>query len=553
MLSRLTIRTYALIRHLELRPSPKLTVITGETGAGKSIMLGALGLLLGNRADTKVLWDENEKCITEGIFEIKAYKMKRLFDDYDLDYGDQTILRREITPSGKSRAFINDTPVTLEVMRKIGSRLMDIHSQHETLELGSHQFQLSLIDGYAGNGSLMQDYEQAWKAYQEARKTFETLQAESGRLKAEYELVRFQLDELQKAGFREGEQESLEVSLKMGEHGEDIKTRLNALVTLLGQSEQSVDAALGEALHLLQPIRNISTGLEQLASRLSSARIELKDILEEAQQEEEKVEFDPRKTKEIQERLDTLYGLLQKHRARGITELLALQESLAVQADKTVHLDDDLKAAQSRLDNTQKEVEKIAALLTASRKKARTPLVRQLTELLKGLGIPDASLQIELAAAAPGPSGSNRVEILFSANKGIPPQPLEQIASGGEFSRVMFCVKFVMAEKASLPTLVLDEIDTGVSGEIAIQLGKMMQSMAQRHQVIAISHLPQIAARGDRHYLVYKDSSHEKAVSDIRPLDHEERIEEIAKMIGGTRPSRTAVENAKELMAMSVS
>ncbi|MBS1978518.1 MAG: DNA repair protein RecN [Bacteroidetes bacterium] len=553
MLSRLTIRNYALIRHLELRPSQRLTVITGETGAGKSIMLGALGLLLGNRADTKVLWDENEKCITEGIFEIKAYRMKRLFDDYDLDYSDQTILRREITPSGKSRAFINDTPVTLEVMRKIGSRLMDIHSQHETLELGSHQFQLSLIDGYAGNGSLIQDYDQAWKAYQEARKTFETLQAESGRLKAEFELVRFQLNELQKAGFKEGEQEFLEVSLKMGEHGEDIKTRLNALVALLGQSEQSVDAALGEALHLLQPIRNISTSLEQLASRLNSARIELKDILAEAQQEEEKVEFDPRKTKEIQERLDTLYGLLQKHRARGITELLALQESLAVQADKTVHLDDDLKAAQSRLDTMQKEVEKIAALLTAARKKARTPLVRQLTELLKGLGIPDASLQIELTATAPGPAGSDRVEILFSANKGIPPQPLEQIASGGEFSRVMFCVKFVMAEKASLPTLVLDEIDTGVSGEIAIQLGRMMQSMAQRHQVIAISHLPQIAARGDRHYLVYKDSSHEKTVSDIRPLDQEERIEEIAKMIGGTRPSRTAVENAKELMAMSTS
>lgn len=553
MLSRLTIRNYALIRHLELRPSQRLTVITGETGAGKSIMLGALGLLLGNRADTKVLWDENEKCITEGIFEIKAYRMKRLFDDYDLDYSDQTILRREITPSGKSRAFINDTPVTLEVMRKIGSRLMDIHSQHETLELGSHQFQLSLIDGYAGNGSLIQDYDQAWKAYQEARKTFETLQAESGRLKAEFELVRFQLNELQKAGFKEGEQEFLEVSLKMGEHGEDIKTRLNALVALLGQSEQSVDAALGEALHLLQPIRNISTSLEQLASRLNSARIELKDILAEAQQEEEKVEFDPRKTKEIQERLDTLYGLLQKHRARGITELLALQESLAVQADKTVHLDDDLKAAQSRLDTMQKEVEKIAALLTVARKKARTPLVRQLTELLKGLGIPDASLQIELTATAPGPAGSDRVEILFSANKGIPPQPLEQIASGGEFSRVMFCVKFVMAEKASLPTLVLDEIDTGVSGEIAIQLGRMMQSMAQRHQVIAISHLPQIAARGDRHYLVYKDSSHEKTVSDIRPLDQEERIEEIAKMIGGTRPSRTAVENAKELMAMSTS
>ena len=548
MLALLTIKNYALIRHLEIRPSQKLTVITGETGAGKSIMLGAIALLLGNRADTRVLWDESEKCIAEGTFDISSYRLKNLFDDYNLDYSDQTVIRREISPGGKSRAFINDTPVTLEVMRKIGARLMDVHSQHETLELGTHRFQLSLIDSYAGNTSLLSEYQQAWKKYLQSKRNYDELLAESGRLKSEYDFIKFQLDELQKASLHENEQEELESSLKISEHGEDIKTRLNQLLTMLGQAESSVQSVLSESVSLLQPIRSYSTKYEQIAQRLDSLRIELNDIFNEIEREEEQIEFDPKKTKELQTRLDMIFGLMQKHRIHEIRGLLQLQENLEQQAQKTINVDEDLAAAKHGFEGAKKQLFQQAENLSVSREKVFSPLASQLMKLLRDLGIPDANLKIESKKNEPGLTGVDQVEILFSANKGIAPRTLEEVASGGEFSRLMFCVKYIMAEKTALPTLVLDEIDTGVSGEIAMQLGKMMKAMAQRHQLIAISHLPQIAARGDQHFLVYKDSSSKKTVSEIKALDTDQRIEEIAKMIGGAKPSTLARENAKELM-----
>lgn len=548
MLRQLTIKNYALIRHLEMTPSPQLTVITGETGAGKSIMLGAVGLLLGNRADTKVLWDQSEKCVTEGTFDIKPYKLKSLFEELDLDYSDQTVVRREISPGGKSRAFINDTPVTLEVMRTIGARLMDVHSQHETLDLGEHRFQLSLIDSYAGHGSLLSDCQAAWKKYVEAKKQYDGLLTESSRLKTEFDFIKFQLDELQKAALRAGEQEALESGLKISEHGEDIKTRLSQAVTTLGQGESSVEAVLSTLVGLLQPLRKYSGSYEALAQRLDSVRIELKDILGELEQEEEKVEFDPKKTKEIQERLDLLYTLMQKHRVLDVSSLLELQHTLETQAEKTVNLDENLATSKKEFDACKKGLAAAADRLSASREKVFEPLSRQLVKLLRELGITEAALRIESMKTEAGPMGADQVEILFSANKGVAPRPLEEVASGGEFSRLMFCVKYVMAEKTALPTLVLDEIDTGVSGEIAVQLGKMMKSMAKRHQLIAISHLPQIAARGDQHYLVYKDNTSAKTVSEIKSLSKGDRIVEIAKMIGGARPSSVALENAKELL-----
>ncbi len=548
MLLHLTIKNYALIRHLEMKPSAQLTVITGETGAGKSIMLGAIGLLLGHRADTKVLWDESEKCVTEGTFDIKSYHLESLFDEQNLDYNDQTLIRREISPGGKSRAFINDTPVTLEVMRKIGSALMDVHSQHETLELGSHRFQLSLIDSFGAHNALLSEYQQVWKTFLNSKKSFDELQAESGRLKNEYDFIKFQLDELQKASLVENEQETLESNLKISEHGEDIKTRLNQLLTTLGRAETSVMTVLSEAMSLLHPVRSYSTHYEQLAARLESLRLELNDILDEVEKEEEEIEFDPRKTKEIQGRLDMIYGLMQKHRTHDIRGLLDLQETFEVQAQKTSNLDEDLRMAKLQFEEARKKLLSCIEKLSASRQKVFSPLAKELVKLLRQLGIPDANLKIESKKIDPGPMGADLVEILFSANKGIAPRTLEEVASGGEFSRLMFCVKYVMAEKTALPTLVLDEIDTGVSGEIAMQLGKMMEAMAQRHQLITISHLPQIAARAHQHFLVYKDSSSKKTVSEIRLLNKEERVEEIAKMIGGAKPSNLARENAKELI-----
>lgn len=550
MLTRLTIQNYALIRRLEMTPSERLTVITGETGAGKSIMLGAIGLLLGHRADTKVLWDESSKCIAEAQFDISAYHLKELFENHDLDYSDQAVLRREISAGGKSRAFINDTPVTLDVMRSVGSRLMDVHSQHETLELGSHRFQLQLVDSYASHTPLLSSYHQSWASFTEARNQYQQLQAEADRLKTEYDFIRYQLDEIQKAGFQPGEQEKLESDLKVGEHAEDIKTRLTEMIRLVGESENSAQSLLSQAVNLMQPVREFSPALSELASRLDQVRVELKDILREVEHEESHLDIDPAANRRMQERLDILYGLLQKHRLADIGALLALQERLEQQVQRTVNLDDNLKAAQERHEESLRNLKAAAGKLTASRKKSFEPICKALTGLLKPLGIPQAVLQIAHQEVEPGPQGADQVEILFSANKGISPRPLESVASGGEFSRLMFCVKYVLAEKSALPTLVLDEIDTGVSGEIAIQLGNMMQKMARNHQLVAITHLPQIAAKGDSHFLVFKDSSSQKATTDIRELGEPERVEEIAKMIGGASPSALAKENARELLGV---
>jgi DNA repair protein RecN (Recombination protein N) len=549
MLKHLTIKNYALIRYLELEPSAHLNVITGETGAGKSIMLGAIGLLMGNRADTKVLWDENEKCVIEGTFNIKAYKLKPIFKSEDLDYDDQTVIRREISPGGKSRAFINDTPVTLEVMRKIGSLLMDIHSQHETLQLGNQFFQLQLIDAYAGNQNLREQYTEAWTTFQHAKKEFETLSSQAETLRQEADYTKFQLDELTKAGLEEDEQEKHESELKIMEHAEEIKTRFNSILQLLNHSDFAVRNSLADIRNQLQTISSYSGVYTTLYQRIESLRIELDDIANELEDEESKIEFDPQRAEWIKERLSLLYNLLKKHRAKDVSELLVLQQTLEQKAALTSNLDHELIRVKAAYQSAEEVVRKQAAQLSGTRSKAFTPLRKQLVKLLGELGIPDAALELENQLTEPTASGIDKVDLLFSANKGIAPKALSQVASGGEFSRFMFCIKYVMAEKSAMPTLVLDEIDNGVSGEIAIKLGNMMKGMSNDHQLITISHLPQIAAKGDAHYFVFKDNSAKKTVSNIKLLSREERIEEIAKMIGGARPSKVALENAQELLA----
>lgn len=549
MLKHLTIRNYALIRFLEMEPSAQLNVITGETGAGKSIMLGAIGLLMGNRADTKVMWDEQEKCVIEGIFDVKSYKLKSFFRDHDLDYADETVLRREISPGGKSRAFINDTPVTLETMKLLGGRLMDIHSQHETLALGDHSFQLQLIDSFAENAEIREAYTNAWSALQDAKKKFEQLTSEAETLREEADFVQFQLEELTRAAFRENEQEELENELKISEHAEEIKSRLQNILQLLSESEFSTLRSLSEVRSHLQVISSWSGSYESLFQRLESVRLELEDIASEVEKHEARTDFDPQRAEFVRERLSTLYRLLKKHRLNTIQELLALQEALEKKALITGNLDEALAKAEKQYKDALKEVEGIALKLRQRRAKAFAPLQREIVRLLRELGIPNASLEIDAKEVPAGPTGADKVDILFSANKGIAPKPLAQVASGGEFSRLMFCIKYVMAEKSAMPTLILDEIDNGVSGETAIKLGKLMREMAQSHQLITISHLPQIAACGQAHYFVYKDNTAKKTVSTIRLLNDSERVEEIAKMIGGEKPSKVALENAQELLA----
>jgi DNA repair protein RecN (Recombination protein N) len=550
MLTHLTIKNYALIRHLELSPSEHLNVITGETGAGKSIMLGAIGLLMGNRADTKVMWDENEKCVTEGIFNIKDYKLKTFFKTEDLDYDDATVLRREISPGGKSRAFINDTPVTLDVLKKLGALLMDVHSQHETLQLGSQSFQLKLIDAYAENGNIREKYIAEWSDLVKAKKHYENLQSQAETLRQEADYVRFQLDELRNADLAENEQEKLESELKINEHAEEIKTKFQTILEGLTRSDYAVRNGISEAKSTLHQIASYSSHYNNLYDRLESLLIELDDISSEIEREEEKIEFDPERLQFVQERLSTIYKLLKKHRAVTVSELLTLQQSLEEKDAITSNIDEALASAKVAFESAKRNVQDTGLKLRETRKKAFGPLTKQLLKLLHELGIPDANLQVELNESEPTASGLDKLELLFSANKGMTPRPLAQVASGGEFSRVMFCIKYIMTEKTAMPTLILDEIDTGISGEVAIKLGNMMKLMSHKHQIISISHLPQIAAKGDAHYFVFKDNSADKTISSIKLLGADERIQEIAKMIGGANPSRVALQNAQELLAL---
>ncbi|MEQ9164946.1 MAG: DNA repair protein RecN [Fulvivirga sp.] len=548
MLKHLSIKNYALIQELNISPSDNLNIITGETGAGKSIMLGAVGLLLGNRADTKALLDEDVKCVIEGQFEISNYNLKNVFSKEDLDYETNTIIRREISPSGKSRAFVNDTPVTLDVLKKLGVKLMDVHSQHETLQLGKNSFQLKFVDVYAGTLQLRAEYNRSFQLYKQALQKLKVLEEENANATKEAEYNTFLLDELVKASLKEDEQESLEDTVRLMEHAEEIKLKLNQTIEILSQGEYATTSGLQQVRALFNNLSKYGDAYKNLHERLESALIELNDIAGEIEKEEEKVSFNPEEAEIAQERLSNIYQLQQKHSVLDIKGLLEIQNELQIKVERTMNLEDEIANALSEKERLLKETQSIAEQLSKKRIACFSKLTTQLINLLKEVGIGDATVQIERKEIELEASGADEISILFSANKGIAPQELAKVASGGEFSRVMFCIKYILAEKVSLPTVIFDEIDTGVSGEIAIKMGGLMKKMAQNHQIITISHLPQIAAKGDQHYFVFKDNSNAKAVSKIRELQGEDRVIEIAKMIGGDQPSNIAFENAKELM-----
>ncbi|MGB3778033.1 MAG: DNA repair protein RecN [Tunicatimonas sp.] len=550
MLKSLTIKNYALLEALEMRPSEALSIITGETGAGKSIMLGAIGLLLGNRADKKALYNEEQKCVIEGAFTINKFSLEPLFAEEDLDYDPICILRREVSPNGKSRAFINDTPVRLETMRGVGNLLVDIHSQHDSLLLGDNSYQLEIIDAFAGNEKERKLYRQSFQQYRRAASEYERLRTEADRLRREDDFNRFLLEELEKAQLIEGEHERLEEQLQVMENAGNIQEQLGLVQSLLSGEEMGVDTLLNQANQALLKIARYSTKYEGFYQRLNSCLIELRDIQGEVEDEAQLVDFDRDKVEATRDRLNNMYRLQQKHQVASTAELLVIQQSLENKVQEVDNLDGELNRLKAVRDTAQQEMMTEAERLTASREKVVSKFSDQIVRLLRNLGIPDAALRVERRPIAPAESGADEIEILFSANKGIAPQELKRVASGGEFSRLMFCIKYVLAGKTSLPTIIFDEIDTGVSGEIAIKMVNMMKEMAKNHQVLAISHLPQVAAKGDVHYFVYKDNSSTKSVSRIRQLSENERVEEIAKMIGGNKPSTIAYENAKELLAM---
>ncbi|MDO9551716.1 DNA repair protein RecN [Rhodonellum sp.] len=548
MLKSLSITNYALIHSLEMEPSKSLNMITGETGAGKSIMLGAVGLLLGNRADTKTLFDSGKKCIVEGQFSIEDYGLESFFAMEELDFEISCIIRREISPTGKSRAFINDTPVKLETLKELGKALMDIHSQHDNLLLGEGDYQLDLIDAFSQCQAELSEYQSAYKAYQQNKKAYEKLSQSALELNKEADFNKFQLEELSSLKLQEGEQADLESMQEILENAEEIKTKINEILAAINDDQFGAIQMLGTANQGLQQLRRYAQKFDAFNERFQSVLIELKDIAESLEDEDQNIEVDFEKLETVRDRLSKIYHLQKKHGLDSVEALIVLEQELADKAFRVDHLEEALAKLKKEMLLSEKSVLSKAEALSKKRKSGFKPFGDQLRELLEQLGMENARVEFSAQTIVPTKRGIDQIDILFSSNKGIKPQALKQVASGGEFSRLIFAIKYIMADKMALPTLIFDEIDTGVSGEVALQMVRMMQDIARKHQVICISHLPQVAAKGDQHYFVYKDNSAEKTISKIKLLNPVDRITEIAKMIAGANPSATAFESARELL-----
>ncbi|WP_420575814.1 DNA repair protein RecN [Ekhidna sp.] len=551
MIKSLQIKNYALIRELEMSPSSHLNIITGETGAGKSIMLGAVGLLLGKRADTKVLLDENQKCIVEGTFDISSYSLKQIFESEDLDYEAECVIRREISPTGKSRAFVNDTPTNLSALKAIGEKLMDVHSQHESLQLGNNLYQLNALDAFAAHPDILKSYQEAYKKYASAKKQLDKLESLAAQSAEDADYRQFLLSELLEANLDDLNQEEMESELEVLENAEDIKLKLSQAIHMLDESEVAILQQLNESKSLLHSIASFSKDLEDISERVESTSIELADIANEMQRVQDKVEHDPEKIQELKDRLDLLFRLQKKHSVLTVEELIKIRDEINESLSQVANLDHDIAKAKKALELAEKETQEKGNKLTESRKLSALNFSDEIEKIIHQIGIENGTVEIRVSPSEPSATGLDTIEMLFSANKGIKPQELKEVASGGEFSRLIFAVKYLIADKTAMPTIIFDEIDTGVSGEVALQMIRMMKHMAKSHQVISISHLPQFAAGGDAHYFVYKDHTSDRSVSRIKRLENEDRIHEIAKMIGGENPGTSAVESAKELLQMA--
>lgn len=548
MLTSLKISNYALIDQLAMQPSSGLSMITGETGAGKSIMLGAVGLLLGNRADTKVLLHEDKKCVVEGVFDIRSYGLQGYFDELELDYEDTCIIRREISPNGKSRSFVNDTPVLLEPLKILGEKLMDVHSQHDTLLLGEGDFQLGLVDAYARTSAERFTFQQAFTEFRKSKKALTELTRKVEALKKEYDFNQFQLEELSSLALVSGEQEELESSQEILENAEDIKLKINEVLALFHEEQFGVLQGMGKIQSSLQGLERLAQAFANYRARFQEAWIELKDLAETLADEDSRVEVDAEKLERTRDRLSKIYQLQKKHGLQTIEELMELESHLADKVFQVQLVDDQLAEAHQLCLQNEKAMLAAAQALSQKRKACFPSFEKALEGLLQELGMENARVQFERQVVDPNANGLDRVELLFSANKGMPLQPLKKVASGGEFSRLLFAIKYLMADKMALPTLIFDEIDTGISGEVALQMVRMMQEIAKNHQVICITHLPQVAAKGEVHFFVYKDHSAEKTMSKVKQLTVEERVHELAKMIAGSNPSAAAQASAKELL-----
>lgn len=550
MLKQLYIKNFTLIDELNISLYPGFSVITGETGAGKSIILGAIGLLLGNRADSKAIKAGRDRCVIEAHFDLSRYGMQKFFDDNDIDYdADDTIIRRELTAAGKSRAFINDTPVPLTRMRELGEQLVDIHSQHQNLLLQKEDFQLNVVDIIAQDTDQLKVYQKEYDAYRKAKELLEELKAEIAKNRENEEFMRFQHKELEDANLQEGELEQLEQEAETLSHSEDIKTALYEADNALSGENDSILDKLKNATHQLENICDVYPSMADVTGRMQSSYIELKDIAQEISSSVDHVEFDPNRLDAINTRLDKLYTLQQKFHVETVTELIATRDRIAEQLSHIDNGDEDIEEKEKEVAALLVKAEKQAALLTSIRQKSAKAIEKEMKGRLIPLGIPNVRFEIAFAVKPLSGNGADKVSFLFSANKSTQLQPVSQVASGGEIARVMLSLKAMISGAVKLPTIIFDEIDTGVSGKIAEKMADIMEEMGlQNRQVLSITHLPQIAAKGSHHYKVLKEETENGTISHMKELNNQERIEEIAQMLSGSDITQAALANAKELL-----
>lgn len=550
MLQTLNIQNYALIDELEFNPTQGLTVITGETGAGKSIIMGALGLILGQRADAKAVRTGSTKCVIEATFDISNYQLEAFFEENDLEYdAANTIVRREILATGKSRAFINDCPVQLTILKSLGDHLIDIHSQHQNLLIGEDTFQREVVDALAQNQKEQDAYRTQYKALQEMRKQLKALQEMAAQGTQEADYARFQFNQLYDAKLKEGEQEELEQEQEMLSHAEEIKGGLTEITNQLDGENESLIQTLKALSHNAQRLSNVYPAIGEIAERLESDYIDLKDIAMEVSDQAERVNFDPERLEEVETRLSLIYSLLKKHGKDSVEELIALRDTLEAQLQHIDNSDEEIRELEEKLQKQQAETERCAEALTSSRLKAAKVIEKALVEKVAYLGMPNVRFEVQISPLKDFTStGKDEIVFLFSANKNQPLKPAGEVASGGEISRLMLSIKALVAKAKTLPTIIFDEIDTGISGDIADRMGAVMEEMSHHLQVITITHLPQVAGKGDAHFKVYKEDSETDTTTHINQLTGDERIQEIARMLSGSKITEQAIANAKTLM-----
>jgi len=552
MIKSLRIENFVLIESLEIEFSKGLTIITGETGAGKSILLGALGLIMGKRADTKTLYNEQKKCIIEGIFDIGKYELKSFFEENDIDYDREVIVRREITPSGKSRAFINDTPTNLKVLKELSNVLIDLHQQFDTLDINDNSFQLQMIDALAGNKALRKAYRQNYKAYQADKRILADLIERNNNSAKELEFIQFQLNEFETAQLKANEQDELEEELSRLTHAEDIARTLGNAYQYLNESEVAVISQLEEIGASLNQISKYDSELKSLYSRFNGILIELQDLSNDFERVAENTEFDPERIQEIQDRLDLIYRLQNKHTVKTVRELLDIQEELIKQQNAYTSLSEEIEALDKDIRLMEQELWKQATELRERRQKVFRPFEEKVRSMLSELSMPHARLVVDLQPLdVLGPFGADDIRFLFAANKGGRLQQIKEVASGGELSRLALVTKSLVASAIPLPTMIFDEIDTGISGDVALKMGNILRKLSDEHQVISITHSPQVASKADKHYFAFKALKDDKTITRVKVLYEEDRVRSIATMLSQDPPSVSAIENARELLKRS--